>query len=1084
MNKHVYRTVAWCWLLLFIAGSAFAQTKFTGKVTDEKTGNPLPGVTVAVKGSNRGTATNPTGTFTIDAKKGEILVFSFVGYAQQEVPVGDAAQLSVVLTEKVGSLDEVVVTGYATQRKKDLTGAVSVVNVDQISRQPTAQVSNQLQGQVSGITVLGSGQPGEEPQVRIRGVNTFGNNTPLYVIDGVPTQNIVDLNPYDVESMQVLKDAGSASIYGARAANGVIIVTTKGGKVGKGRPRVTYDGYYGSQRPKGGNVWNLLNPQETADLKWMALKNTDPNVAYNDGLYGTGATPVLPDYIAPAGLHEGDPGTNPDLYFVDPNYKNPSDLDKFYRITKANKGGTDWFHEIFKPASITSHNVSVSGASDQGSYYLSFYYYNQQGTLLNTYLKRYSIRSNSRFNVSKNVRIGENLEFSVIDNPQITDLAEGSAIGMAFREQPIIPVRDIKNNFAGSFSTNDAQLGNARNPVAIQDRIRNNKGLGNRLFGNVYGEADFLKHFTFRTSFGGEIFAASVNSFTYPEYENVENDKVNSFTAGSSNGWNYTWTNTLSYHQNFNNRHDIKVVAGTEAYDNRGRTLTGTTQNYFIFDPNYTSLSTGTGTVTSGSGNYSDGLFSMFGRLDYSFHDRYLLGAVVRRDGSSKFSSNYRYGVFPAVSAGWRISQENFMKGVSWISDLKIRGGYGIMGNQLNVEASNAFTQYGLNKGSSFYDIAGTSNSLVSGFLKTHIGNPDAKWESNINSNIGIDATLFKGKLEVNVDYYTKRVKDLLYKPEISGTAGRTDPPTVNIAEMKNHGIDLSIAATGINLTKDLVLKANATFTTYKNNIESISYDAPYFDLESRRFNGSFIIRNAVGQPISSFYGYKVKGFFNTADEITALNTQAQKAVNNPNAVYQTQIGLGRFQYEDVNKDGIITEADRTFLGSPNPDFSYGLNLELDYKGFDFTVFFYGVHGNEIWNQVRWWTDFYPSFVGAKSKTALYDSWRPDHMNAKAPIQENSGTFSTNSVPNSFLVENGSYLRAKNMMLGYTIAPASLKRVGIEKFRVYVQAANLFTITKYSGIDPEISGGTTNFGLDEGVYPNQRQFLVGVNVAF
>ncbi|SEW03060.1 TonB-linked outer membrane protein, SusC/RagA family [Chitinophaga sp. YR573] len=1084
MNKHVYRTVAWCWLLLFIAGSALAQTKFSGKVTDEKTGNPLPGVTVAVKNSNRGTATDPGGAFSLQAKKGETLIFSFVGYAQKEVQLGDASQVTVILSEKVGSLDEVVVTGYATQRKKDLTGAVSVVNVDQISRQPTAQVSNQLQGQVSGITVLGSGQPGKEPQVRIRGVNTFGNNTPLYVIDGVPTQNIVDLNPYDVETMQVLKDAGSASIYGARAANGVIIVTTKAGKVGKGKVRVTYDAYYGTQRPKSGNVWHLLNPQEAADLKWMALKNTNPNVVYNDGLYGSGATPVLPDYIAPGGLHEGDPGVSPDLYNVDPNYKNASDLDGFYRITRANKGGTDWFHEIFKPAPITSHNVSVSGGNDQGAYYLSFYYYNQQGTLLNTYLKRYSIRSNSHFNVSKNVRIGENMEFSVIDNPQITDLVEGSAIGMAFREQSIIPVHDIKGNFAGSFSSNGAQLGNARNPVAIQDRTRNNRGLGNRLFGNVYGEADILKHFTFRTSFGGEIFSASTHSFIYPEYENSENNKVNSYTEGASSGFNWTWTNTLSYHQNFNNLHDIKVVAGTEAFDNRGRTVTGTTQGYFIFDPNFTGLSTGTGTVTSGSGRYSDGLFSVFGRLDYSFHDRYLLGAVIRRDGSSKFSSNFRYGWFPAVSGGWRISQENFMKDISWISDLKIRGGYGVMGNQLNVEASNAFTQYGLNKGSSFYDITGTPGTLTSGFLKTHIGNPNAKWESNINSNIGIDATLFKGKLEISADYYKKKVKDLLYKPEISATAGRQEPPTVNIAEMQNHGIDLSVFATGINIGKDLTLKANATFTTYKNKIESISSDAPYFDQESRRFNGSFIIRNAVGQPISSFYGYKVAGFFNSADEVNQLNIQAQKATNNPNAVYQTQLGVGRFRYADTNGDGIITEADRTFLGNPNPDFSYGLNLELDYKNFDFTVFFYGVHGNEIWNQVRWWTDFYPSFAGAKSKTALYDSWRPDHMNAKAPIQENDGTFSSNTVPNSFLVENGSYLRAKNMMLGYTLSPASLKRVGIEKFRIYVQAANVFTITKYTGIDPEITGGTTNFGLDEGVYPNQRQFLVGVNVAF
>ncbi|HJT73033.1 MAG TPA: SusC/RagA family TonB-linked outer membrane protein, partial [Chitinophaga sp.] len=661
---------------------------------------------------------------------------------------------------------------------------------------------------------------------------------------------------------------------------------------------------------------------------------------------------------------------------------------------------------------------------------------------------------------------------------------EGSAIGMAFREQPIIPVRDIKGNFAGSFSTNGAQLGNARNPVAVQDRTRENRGLGNRLFGNVYAEADILQHFTLRTSFGGEVYSASTHNFTFPEYENAENDKVNAYTEGSSSGYNWTWTNTLAYSQNFNKVHDIKVLVGTEAYDNRGRTLTGTTQGYFIFDPNFTSLSTGTGTVTNGSGTFTDGLFSVFGRLDYGLLDKYLIGAVIRRDGSSRFGANYRYGWFPAVSAGWRISQESFLKDVSWISDLKIRGGYGIMGNQLNVESANAFTQYGLNKGSSFYDINGTSNTLASGFLKTHIGNPDAKWESNINSNIGIDATLFKGKLEVSADYYKKKVKDLLYKPEISGTAGRTDPPTVNIAEMQNQGIDISVTATGVHLTKDLVLKANATLTTYKNEIVSISQDAPYFDQEARRFNGNFIIRNAVGHPISSFYGYKVAGFWNSAQEITAANEEAQKATNNPNAIYQTGLALGRFRYQDTNKDGQITEADRTFIGNPNPDFSYGLNLELNYRNFDFTVFFYGVKGNEIWNQVRWWTDFYPSFAGAKSKTALYDSWRPDHTNAKAPIQENEGSFSTNTVPNSFLVENGSYLRAKNMMLGYTLPSSVLKRAGIERFRIYVQAANLFTITKYTGIDPEITGGTTNFGIDEGAYPNQRQFLVGVNVGF
>lgn len=1081
MKRHVYRTLAWCWLLLLLAGSALAQTQYSGTVTDQNSGNPLPGVTVAIRGTNRGTATDQKGVFHLSAKKGETLVFSFVGYAPKELLLSDAANLSVSMTEKVGSLDEVIVTGYATQKKKDLTGAVSVVNVEQINRQPTAQVSNQLQGQVSGITVLGSGQPGEEPQVRIRGVNTFGNNTPLYVIDGVPTQNIIDINPYDVESMQVLKDAGSASIYGARAANGVVIITTKRGKQ---KVRVTYDGYYGTQRPKGGNPFHLLNSQEMADLKWEALKNTNPDVVYNDPLYGAGSTPVLPDYIAPAGLHEGDPGVDPKLYNVDPFYKNAGDLGGFYRITRANKQGTDWFHEIFKPAPITSHNISVSGGSDQGNYFFSFYYFNQEGTLIDTYLKRYSLRSNSSYNVTKNIRVGENIEFSVIDNPQIDALTEGSAIGMSFREQPIIPVYDIMGNYAGSFGSNGAQLGNARNPVAIQERTQQNRGLGTRLLGSMYAEVDLLKNFTFRTTFGGEIFSSSTHNFTYPEYENSENNTVNSYTEGSSNGYDWTWTNTLTYHQNFNKVHDIKFLLGTEAYDNRGRTLTGTTQNYFLFNPNFTNLGTGTGTVTNGSGQYSDGLFSTFGRLDYSLYDKYLLGAVLRRDGSSKFGPNFRYGWFPAVSAGWRISQEGFMKNISWLSDLKIRGGYGIMGNQLNIEASNAFTQFGLNKGSSYYDIAGTSNSLSSGIYKTHIGNPDAKWESNINTNVGVDGTLFKGKVEFTVDWYQKKVKDLLYKPEISGTAGRQDPPTVNIGEMKNHGIDLYIGANNIKLAGDLTLRASATLTTYSNEIVSVSADAPYFDQEARRFNGSYIIRNAVGHPVSSFFGYQVAGFWNSDQEIADANTEAQKATNNPAAIYQTAAKMGRFRYADINGDGRITDADRTFIGNPNPDFSYGLNLELNYKGFDFTVFFYGVQGNNIWNNVRWWTDFYSDFAGAKSKTALYDSWTPTHHNAKAPIQENDGTFSSNAVPNSYFVENGSYLRAKNMMLGYTLPASTLKRIGVEKFRIYVQAANLFTITKYSGLDPEITGGTTNFGLDEGAYPNQRQYLVGVNLAF
>ena len=1078
MKKYFYQTLAaLCGILLLLAGNdVSAQAKVSGKVSDKASGNALPGVTVFVKGSNRGTATDPTGNFSLQARSGETLVFSFVGYDPQEVTVG-SGPINVSLSEKIGSLEEVVVTGYASQKKKDLTGAVSIVKVDNLIKQPTAQIANQLQGQVSGVTILGSGQPGQEPQVKIRGVNTFGNNTPLYVVDGVPISNLADVNPNDVQTMQVLKDAGAASIYGARAANGVIIITTKRGT---GKVKVSYDGYYGTQRPQGGNVWNILSPQEQAELKWMAIANTTPNPTYADEQYGSGATPRLPDYIAPAGKMEGDPLTDPSLYILDPNYKVASDVDGFYRIVKANKAGTDWFHEIFKPAPITSHNLSVAGGGDIGHYFFSFYYFNQEGTLKNTYNKRYAVRANSDYNITDHIRVGENMEYSIINNPQIGALSEGSGIGMAFREMPIIPVHDIMGNYAGSFGKG---LGNARNPVAIQDRFGTTKTLASRLLGNVYAEADILKDFTLRTSFGGEIYSFNNHSFTLPEYENAENNKVNSYTENAGSGYDWTWTNTLTYHKNFNQVHDVKVLLGTEAFNNQGRTVGGTSLDYFSFNSDFTNLSTGSGTPTNYSGSFTDGLFSLFARVDYSFRDRYLIGALIRRDGSSRFGASNRYGNFPAVSAAWRISQESFMKNVSWISDLKIRGGYGIMGNQINVTPSNAFTAYGFDKGNSFYDLKGTGNTIMQGFNRRQIGNPDAKWESNVNANIGIDATLFKGVLEITADYYRKDVKDLLYNPELPGVYGIAAAPFVNIAQMKNKGFDFSAAA-NINLTKDLKLELNGNFTTYNNEIMKISDAAPYFDMESRRFNGTFIIRNAVGQSISEFFGYKVDGFWNSQAEIDAADKATRDQYKDNSLVYQTDTKPGRFKYADVNGDGRITEADRTFLGNPNPKFSYGLNIGLTYKNWDFSMFLYGVQGNKIWNQVKWWTDFYPSFEGAKSKTALYDSWLPTRQNATAPIQETAPSFSTSNVPNSYFVENGSYLRAKNLLLGYTIPTPVLSRAGITKFRVYVQAANLFTITKYSGIDPEITGGTSNFGLDEGAYPNQRQYLLGVNVTF
>ena len=1052
------------------------QHPVRGVVEDEK-GNTVSGVTVRVTGTAIGTVTATDGSYSLTApgKSNDALDISFIGYESQHIAIGGRSLINITLKEGASALNEIVVTGYTTQRKKDLTGAVAVVNIDNLIKQPSAQVTEQLQGQASGVTVIGSGQPGEAPQVRIRGVNTFGANSPLYVVDGVPTTDIADLNPNDVASLQVLKDAGAASIYGSRASNGVIIITTRRGS---GKVKVTYDGYYGRQYPKKGNVWNTLNPQEQANLRWLAYTNSGADPGTDQ--YGHGATPVIPDYILPSGAMEGDPATDPSNYYLNPDYTDLDDYGSFVQIVKASKAGTDWYHEVFRPAPITSHNVAVSGGGDKGNYLFSLNYFNQQGTLMNTYLKRYTIRSNTQYNISDHIRVGENLVFSMSDNPAVEINSSDAAIGHAMREQSIIPVYDIKGNFAGS--AGDA-LGDAFNPVAMQVRTRNDKGLNTRLFGNVYGEVDFLKYLTLRTSFGGEVVSGWSHSFTYPQYENKENATGNAYTEGSANAHNWTWTNTLTYHETFNGAHDLKIIAGTESYSSRSRSVGGTTKDYFTFDPNFPDLSTGTGVQTNYSNRELESLFSILGRVDYAYKDKYLLSATVRRDGSSKFINNH-YGTFPAITAGWRISQEQFMKKVSWISDLKLRGGWGIMGNQLNLTVNNGYFLYGGDRNATYYDLAGVNNGLDAGFAGKQIGNPGAKWESDINANIGIDAALFNGEFDFSADYYRKDIKDLLYDPELPGLAGTSAQPFVNIARMKNEGFDFSLGWHK-SISKNLQLNVTGTLTTYKNKIVKIADGVDYFDSDGRRFDGSNIIRNAVGQPVSSFFGYKIIGFWNEDAELTEADQLAQKATNTPDAIYQEGEGLGRFRYQDVNGDGIITPDDRTFLGNPNPDFSYGINLGVTYKGFDFSIFLFGVQGNQIWNNVRWWRDFYPSFESAKSKTALYDSWRPDHHNATAPIQEVDGSTSTQNVPNSYMVENGAYLRAKNMQLGYTIPANMLTRIHVDKLRIYVQAANLFTITKYSGLDPEIGGSNiTDFGVDEGAYPNQRQFLVGVNLGF
>lgn len=1053
--------------LLCISGSLMAQKKVTGIVTNAKDKSPVAFATVTVKGTNIATVTSASGSFIINVPAGRnVLVFSNIGFDDAEMDVSSRDNVDISIKEKTSNLDEIVVTGYTSQKKKSLTGSVAVVSVKDLKSVPAGSPEQMLQGRASGVNIITSGQPGSGSIIRIRGITSLGNVDPLVIMDGVQS-SLRDVNADDIESFQILKD-GAASIYGVRGSNGVIVITTKKGKSGKAT--ISYDAYVGTQNPLKGNVFNLTNPTEMADLTWLAKRNSNEldNGNPSHPQYGNSANPVIPDYIL-IGNRNGVTGepTAEELAKYNVDYSRGG----IYQIVQANKTGTDWFHEIFTNAPIQSHTVSASGGSDKSSYLFSMGYFNQQGTLVNTYLKRYSVRANTSFNIKDHIRVGENAYMFYKDNPTIGNLSEGNEISNAYRMQPIVPVYDINGGWGGARA---AGLGNNSNPYASRIRAANNKGYSWNMSGNVFAEVDFLKHFTARTSFGGNMSNYYYYYYTFHTYENAENNASNGFNEGAGYYRDWTFSNTVSYTNNFG-EHSVKALAGIEAFESYQRELGGGALGYFTDNPNFRTLTAGSSGFTNFSRvNNNNSLYSQFAKVDYGYADKYLLSGIIRRDGSSKFGEDSRYGIFPSVQAAWVISKENFFKGVGFVNNLKLRGSWGKLGNFLNVDPNNAFNLYGgtVDGGNigSYYDINGTSTSSLQGFTATRIGNPKTGWEEDILTNIGLDAVLFKNKLDFSIEWYQKKINGLLFQDQVPIIAtGGAAAPTINIGNIKNTGIDLSTTYHGT-AGKDFKFDIGLVFTAYKNEITSIPGTGGYFDDGFSRI-GAFV-RNQVGQATGSFFGYNVIGIFQDQADVDKSPTQDQAKA-------------GRFKYQDANSDGKISDADRVFFGNPNPDFTYGLNLSASYKGFDFAMFMYGSQGNDLINYVRYWIDFYPSFQGVKSKDALYNSWSPDRPNAKLVQLSDDANFSTNQTVNSYYVEDGSYLRCKSLIIGYTMPSTVLKRIGVDKCRFYVQAANLFTFTKYTGLDPELSGYTTAFGIDFGNYPNnQKNFNIGVNLSF
>ena len=1052
MNKLTSKKFALSFILFLLTATVFGQKSVTGKVTDSDK-KPLVGASILIKGTNVATSTSSNGDFTIVVPAGrKTLIVSNVGYEDQQIEIGNSSSVNVSLKETTSSLNEVVITGYTAQKKKDIAGSVSVINVKDMKQQPAGTGEEALQGRASGLTVISSGQPGAASDIRIRGISGFGNNSPLIIIDGV-RGSLTDINMNDIESIQVLKDA-SAAIYGVAGSNGAIIVTTRKGKVGKAK--VSYDTYYGMTSAGAG--YDMASTAQEAAAIWQQQKNS--GIANpSDKQYGSGATPVIPDYITPYGVT----GTV-DLTKYDKNSN---------QITRANKIGTNWYKEITRDAPVQSHNIAVSAASDKNSYYFSLGYLNQQGIAQFQYLERYNLRANTQFTIKDHIRVGENLSFVYKKNPKFSNQGEGSPFTTVYREDAIIPVYDVAGNFAG---TKSQGLGNARNPYADIYRTKDNVGNDWSLTGNIYAEADLAKHLTIRTNFGGSMNNNYYYYFNYVGYENAEgNTGANSFNEGAGFNTAWTYTNTLNYSNNWG-KHTLTVLAGKEDVYYSGRSLSGGRSNYFSEDPNFWTLNSGSPTGQSNSGGaYKNALSSWISKVEYSYDGKYILNGSLRRDASSLFDPSQREGNFPGVSAAWRISQEKFMQRFSFLNDLKIRASYAKMGSTSNVDPTNSYNLYASRAGRSFYGIDGSSTVPTSGFFRSNIGNTATTWEGDIISNFGFDASLLNNTLEVSADYYQKKVSGLLFTQ--SGTAadviftGDANLPKVNIGDMQNTGIDLNLTY-HYKINKDMKLDVTGMITSYNNKIAALTPGLAYFN--GPQIRNVTPTRNEVGHPVGAFYGYKVLGLFQTDAAAKAWNQDGASA--------------GTFQYADINGDKKIDDKDRTYIGNPNPDFTYGFNLAFTYKQFDASAFFFGSQGNQIFDNTKYFTDFPDFFKGGIRREVALNAWTPSHTNTTIPKLMTTGSFSTDLAANSYFISDGSYLRLKQVQIGYTMDPAALSKYGVDRLRVYLQAANLLTLTKYKGLDPELQssdiGNTVGFGIDQGNYPHTPSFILGVNINF
>lgn len=1079
------------WIFAFvwiISPEMFAQTRVQGTVADEG-GTPMIGVNVIERETSNGTITDLNGHFILNvASPSSVLVFSYVGFITQEVIVGNDRNITIVMTEERESLQEVVVVGYGTQAKKDITGSVAIVDAEDLLITSGSSATQQLQGKTPGVYIGQTGSPGSATMVRIRGVNTVNDNGPLYVIDGVATrnQNLSSLNPNDIASMQVLKDASSAAIYGAQAANGVILITTKTG-TRSGQPQLTYDAYYGVQKTT--SRYDLVNSMDRLNMEWESqnnsflIRDTKFDEEGNERFpthpqFGTGPTPKIPNYMTTTGANG-----RTDLNIND--YSFPGNqMVKF--------SDTDWWDEIDRTASIQNHQLSLVGGNNKGRYLLGLNYFDQQGTVIHSYYTRYQARVNTSFDLRDWFRIGENLQFTYTKDQGLeNNSSEATAYSYTYRPSPWVPVKDEMGNWGGSKITG---TGNFINPVARETRNKDNYWVNTRLFGNVWAEIDFMKELTFRTSLGIDHTTFWGYNMEKKNPEFSESPGTNYFNEEANSGYNLQWQNTLTYTKRFDDIHSFTVLLGTDALKGGlGRTLRGRRYNY-LFEENVN-----TWTLQMGENNNlrqteswywgETALFGIFGRVDYGYADKYLFTGIVRRDGASRFAEAERYGTFPSASLGWRISEEAFMNDSrNWLDDLKLRIGYGLTGNSEIPRATNFASLFTTTPDRTNYDLAGANTTSNLGYRLSTYGNPETRWEATKMINFGLDITFGQGRFNSTLEFYNKETTDMLIGAAYSNLAGEPGTPYINYGSMRNRGFDFSFNYS--DKKNDFGWDLGLNLSRYENEVLSLAAADDYaiYGWGARLSTAS--TRTIKGLPMSHFWGYNVIGFYEDEQDVlnspTPYGTTASAISDKPKSY------VGKFKFEDVNGDGKIDGNDRTMIGNPHPDLMAGLNVALTYSNWDFTMFWYSTIGNDLFNNTKYFTDF-PLFGGNRSTRMRDLSWtaRADNSKAILPILDSSDNWG-GAVSSSYYVEDGSFLKLKNMVLGYTLPKHLIQKATIQNLRVYIQAENLLSFDNYTGLDPEItnsetgtgSGADLRRGLDMGGWPTTLRLLFGINFTF